>query len=354
MRYVNLALIAMSVGTQIGAPCLGIAQTRVRKFECHLALNVGALFPEDATSESIADDYFKGNFENKGVKKQIAKTLALRDKPVKIKTTLTEKTDGQRYSLELPGVTLPKKLVEIRHEVFDGEKNVKWFSFKDKTQDIGHVDRGTHESLTWSPVVRTLNGFVPTGPTCDKSGLGPNEVSFWEEPFSRVDETVNRVSSDPMRNFVVKYRDQAQTQIESVSMYWNMRTNTPFMVLQFDDAKVVGKELRYRNFLLTRYESGKLVSLERYQLISEGQEDKVIEAEPPVGKSFLDRRLGEDKHFTFVYDGKSIPTEAEILRALSERNRSVSQRQQDYGPAYRFALGALLVCLGFYLWRKSR
>ena len=341
-----LAILGLSGGA--------VAGTQIRKFDCELVLNVASLFPENATIDTISDDYFKGNYSNEVNKRQVSKVLALRGKPVKVRSTLFEKTDGGGYSLELPGVSLPSQLPEIRHEVYDGKQNVKWTTYEAKLVDVGYVDKGTSESLKWSPVVKTLLGYLPVGPEVKKPGLSENESAYWETPIIRVDEANLKLPKRSERYYVIRYTGPARKKIDTISMYWNPRAVIPFEVLKFNDAEIVGNRLQYGSVLLARYDNDKIASELQFKLLSQTEESEEIQDVPPKDLLFLDRRLGAGKHKSFIYDGKAIPTEDDLARDWRERENLVKSRQRDNRPIFQFAGGSVLICLGFYLWRKSK
>lgn len=317
-------------------------------YRCEFRAEPNFLFPQSESTEQIVDNRLKGFYDDKSTKASVTKTqLLLKKRPV-LTAELRQTTDGSSFAIELLNINLPSGTPQIRHEVFHDGIDYWWMEVDQDVVSTGNVNKGWSGGLIWPPMVRLLLGYVPTGVRIDKPGLAANEAAFLEPVPSSV--TSDDSDSEPLngqRNFVIRYVDRERTRIGDVAFYWNLKAKDPFCRVRVAEGRVVGNEVQFTGLAFERHSGAEVIWTESMRVLRRSKKAALSLPKIPVGQMFQDRRLGEERQYTFFYDGRRFPTELEMERDLAYGKQNSSRERPGGWVAY--AIGGLLVAFGVLL-----
>lgn len=317
-------------------------------YNCDLDYHVDAIYPKGMSVDDIVDKYYRG-FEESATRVQVEKILKLRGKPLKFTTQLVQKSSGDDYSIQLPGVGLPDGDLVKLHELFlDGVLHV-WSTFPRTISDAGQLQRGWKDSNAPSPLLHTLFGVVPPGKPLETQKLGPNATALLETNFSGF----GKDSSEQVgqRYFVISYTDSNKRSIASISGYWNQKSHSPAYTIAFRDSQLEGNAHHFSSFTLSKFKGGHLETRAVFKPIKRSEHAGFDTSMIEQGQMFVDKRLGEGRHYTFNFDGK-IPSEDEVRSILAQSAEKAEQESSM--PLIQFVAGGAFVGLGLFMWARAR
>lgn len=344
---------ALLIGLFAGAGATWATANEILHYRTSLNLEVASVFDGQAEPDKIIAAYFPDSSDRDQVKSRIKTIVSQRGKTLTVTKPLTISNDGKTdYDLQVLAVVLPDGKPEVRHETARDGLLATWSTFSKEISSYGYVNKPGRDSLIWPTKLRTLFQYLPLGVLASEYPVPANAEALLETPFTSFEASSPGPPPENPRIIVVHYADAARTSVKEIVGYWNVRSKQPAFRAQFDGSRVNGNRHTFRKVVFLNYDNGAVSSIERFDLKKREETPSRAVQQPPQGHSFLDRRLGPGRHYTFAYEGNRFPTEDEVRRIFDTDNAPT--RPFDPRPLIQLFVGVLFIAVGALLWARSK